>query len=111
MVREVLTIEIVPELAEGARQTLSLAGYKNVQVRTGNGYLGWPERAPFSRIIVTAAPESVPPALIEQLAPGGIMVVPVGRDSQQMTIVTKGAGGVTEKKTIRVLFVPMVEPR
>lgn len=111
LVREVLTIEIVPELAERARQTLTEIGYKNVQVRTGNGYLGWPERAPFQRIIVTAAPEKIPQALLDQLAVGGIMVVPVGRDSQQMTIVTKTAKGVTETQTMRVLFVPMVQPR
>ena len=111
LVREVLTIEIVPELADRARQTLAETGHANVQVRTGNGYLGWPERAPFSRIIVTAAPEKMPPALIDQLAVGGIMVVPDGRGSQQMTIVTKAASGVTETKTIPVLFVPMVDPR
>jgi protein-L-isoaspartate(D-aspartate) O-methyltransferase len=111
LVHEVLTIELVPELADRARQTLADAGYANVQVRTGNGYLGWPERAPFSRIIVTAAPEKIPPALIDQLAVGGIMVVPVGRGSQQMTIVTKTASGVTETKTIPVLFVPLVDPR
>ena len=111
LVREVLTIELVPELADRARQTLAETGYANVQVRTGNGYLGWPERAPFSRIIVTAAPEKIPPALIDQLAVGGIMVVPVGRGSQQMTIVTKAASGVTETKTIPVIFVPMVDPR
>ena len=111
LAREVLTIEIVPELAERARQTLSELGYKNIQVRTGNGYLGWPERAPFQRIIVTAAPEKLPDALVAQLAVGGIMVVPVGRDSQQMSIVTKTASGFTETKTIPVRFVPMVQPR
>lgn len=111
LVREVLTIEIVPELAARARKTLAEAGYKNVQVRTGNGYLGWPERAPFQRIIVTAAPEKVPQALVDQLAIGGRMVVPVGRDAQQMTIVTKTATGITETQTMRVLFVPMVQPR
>ena len=110
LVREVLTIEIVPELAERAHRTLAQAGYKNVQVRTGNGYLGWPERAPFQRIIVTAAPETIPQALVDQLAVGGIMVVPVGRDAQQMTIVTKTTTGVTNTQTIRVRFVPMVEP-
>jgi protein-L-isoaspartate(D-aspartate) O-methyltransferase len=111
LVREVLSIEIVPELAERARQSLALAGYTNVQVRTGNGYLGWPERAPFQRIIVTAAPPTIPKALIDQLAVGGIMVVPVGQDSQQMTIVRKTAQGVTETETMRVLFVPMVQPK
>lgn len=109
MVREVLTIEIVPELAERARQTLREVGYRNVTVRTGDGYLGWPERAPFSRIIVTAAPPEIPPALVNQLAVGGTMVLPVGIDSQDMTIVTKTAEGVAQKKTFPVRFVPMVK--
>ncbi len=77
-------------------------------MRTGNGYLGWPERAPFDRIIVTAAPPEIPQALVDQLAIGGIMVVPVGTDYQEMVIITKTAEGVTEKRTIAVRFVPMV---
>ena len=77
-------------------------------VRTGNGYAGWPEKAPFPRIIVTAAPDEVPPALVEQLAPGGAMVVPVGTSFQEMTIVTKTAQGIARKATIPVRFVPMV---
>jgi protein-L-isoaspartate(D-aspartate) O-methyltransferase len=108
LVREVLTIEIVPELAATARTALAAGGYRNVQVRTGNGYAGWPERAPFARIIVTAAPPEIPPALVEQLAVGGIMVVPVGTLAQEMTIVTKDARGVAAKQTIPVRFVPMV---
>jgi protein-L-isoaspartate(D-aspartate) O-methyltransferase len=111
LVREVLSIEIVPELAERARRTLAGAGYGNVQVRTGNGYAGWPERAPFERIIVTAAPRELPPALVEQLAVGGTMVVPVGAMFQEMTIVHKTAGGVTTRRTIPVRFVPMIEGR
>jgi protein-L-isoaspartate(D-aspartate) O-methyltransferase len=106
--REVYTIEIVPELADQARQTLAQLGYKSVHVRTGNGYAGWPERAPFPRIIVTAAPDEVPPALVEQLAPGGTMVLPVGTGFQEMTIVTKTRQGVTQRTTIPVRFVPMV---
>ncbi len=106
--REVYTIEIVPELADRARETLAGLGYKNVHVRTGNGYAGWPEKAPFPRIIVTAAPDEVPPALVEQLAPGGAMVVPVGTSFQEMTIVTKTAQGIARKATIPVRFVPMV---
>ena len=109
LVREVYSIEIVPELAERARRTLAAIGYRNVQVRTGNGYLGWPERAPFSGIIVTAAPPEIPRALVDQLAVGGVMVVPVGSLLQEMTIVTKTASGVTEQRTIPVRFVPMVE--
>jgi protein-L-isoaspartate(D-aspartate) O-methyltransferase len=105
---EVYTIEIVPELAERAKKALADLGYKNVFVRTGNGYAGWPEKAPFPRIIVTAAPDDIPPALVEQLAPGGTMVLPVGTSFQEMTIVTKTAQGIARKSTIAVRFVPMV---
>lgn len=108
IVREVLSIEIVPALADRARQALAETGYRNIQVRTGNGYLGWPERAPFSRIIVTAAPPDVPSALLDQLAVGGTMVLPVGVGWQEMTIVTKTAGDIVHRKTIPVRFVPMV---
>lgn len=109
LAREVLTIEIIPQLADRARATLSEAGYSNVTVRTGNGYLGWPERAPFQRIIVTAAPDAIPQALVDQLAVGGIMVAPVGTASQEIVIVTKTPQGVAEKRTIPVRFVPMVQ--
>jgi protein-L-isoaspartate(D-aspartate) O-methyltransferase len=105
---EVYSIEIVPELADEARRSLASAGYDKVQVRTGNGYLGWPERAPFSRIIVTAAPPTIPQALVDQLAVGGVMVLPVGRMFQEMVILMKDAKGVTERRTIPVMFVPMV---
>jgi len=108
LAREVYTIEIVSELADGARRVLAEAGYNNVRVRTGNGYLGWPEQAPFPRIIVTAAPAEIPPALIDQLAVGGTMVIPVGTMSQEIRVVTKNAMDVTEKRTISVRFVPMV---
>jgi protein-L-isoaspartate(D-aspartate) O-methyltransferase len=108
--RQVYSIEIVPDLADGARLALERAGYRNVEVRTGNGYLGWPDRAPFDRIIVTAAPPEIPQTLVDQLADGGIMVVPVGTAFQEMVIITKTAEGVTQKRTIDVRFVPMVEP-
>ena len=111
LAREVYSIEIVPELAEGAREALDAAGYRNVHVLSGNGYLGWPEHAPYPRIIVTAAPPEIPEALVEQLAVGGIMVLPVGTMFQEMTIVTKSAEGVAEKRTIPVRFVPMVDRR
>ena len=104
---EVYTIEIVPPLAERARATLSRLGYRNVHVRAGDGYKGWPEAAPFDRIIVTAAPDHIPQPLLDQLAVGGRMVIPVGDTFQQMTIVTKTPQGVTEQRTIDVLFVPM----
>ena len=108
LVREVYTIEIVRELADRARVTLDSLGMKNVSVRHGNGYLGWPDAAPFTRIIVTAAPETLPQVLVDQLAPGGILIAPVGRAEQMMTIVEKTPAGVVKRETIPVLFVPMV---
>ena len=109
LVRQVYSIEIVAELAESARRTLTAAGYRNVDVRTGNGYAGWPEHAPFDRIIVTAAPPEIPQALVDQLAIGGRMVVPVGTLLQEIVVVSKGARGVSETRTIPVRFVPMVD--
>ena len=106
--KEVYSIEIVPPLADSARNLLRELGYKNVQVKTGNGYLGWPEHAPFDAIIVTAAPEEVPQALVDQLAVGGTMVVPVGSGFQHMVIITRRESGVVERRTIPVAFVPMV---
>jgi protein-L-isoaspartate(D-aspartate) O-methyltransferase len=111
LARLVHTIEIVPALADQARRALAEAGYTNIDVRTGDGYRGWPERAPFSRIIVTAAPPQIPPALVEQLAVGGRMVLPVGTGDQEIVIVTKTADGVATTRTIPVRFVPMVEGR
>src|SRR5687767_2319634 len=108
LAKEVYTIEIIPELAEGARSLLREMGYKNVQVKTGNGYEGWKEHAPFDAIVVTAAPDQVPQALVDQLAMGGTMVVPVGTGFQKMTIITRSESGVVERRTIPVAFVPMV---
>jgi protein-L-isoaspartate(D-aspartate) O-methyltransferase len=108
LVRDVYSIEIVEALASRARDTIATLGHANVHVRHGNGYLGWPEAAPFDKIIVTAAPPDVPRTLIDQLAAGGMMVVPVGRGEQMMTIVRKTPGGVTMTETIPVRFVPMV---
>ena len=110
--KEVYSIEIVQELGERAKKVLGELGYSNVEVRIGNGYLGWPEKAPFDAILVTAAPDEIPKALIEQLGVGGRMVVPVGTSFQEMVIVTKSKDGVTEKRTMGVRFVPMVsKPR
>ena len=113
LVKEVYTIEIVPPLAARARDTLAALGYGNVHVRDGDGYGGWPEHAPFARIIVTAAPARIPQPLIDQLAPGGIMVIPVGeRNSMQwMTIIEKKATGIVERRTIAVAFVPLTRKR
>ena len=105
--REVYTIEIIPELAESARLVLADLGYANVHVKAGNGYLGWPEHAPFDAILVTAAPEEVPQGLVDQLAVGGKMVVPVGATVQDMMIIERTQRGVIERKTIPVRFVPM----
>ena len=112
LAREVYSIELVPALAERARQTLARLGYRNVQVRAGDGYQGWPEHAPFSRIIVTAAPEAIPQALVEQLAVGGRMILPVGpaAGDQELVIVTKSKDGIATVRSLPVRFVPMVKP-
>ena len=112
LAREVYTIEIVAELGERAERTLAELGYRNVHVRVGDGYQGWPDRAPFSRIILTAAPEEVPGALVDQLAVGGTMILPVGpvRGDQELRILTKTAEGVTTQRSLPVRFVPMVKP-
>ena len=110
--REVYTIEVVPELAERARTTLAALGYGHVHVRRGDGYDGWPEHAPFAKIIVTAAPEALPPALVDQLAVGGTMVVPVGPPlgDQELRILRKTDRGVVTERSLPVRFVPMVKP-
>jgi protein-L-isoaspartate(D-aspartate) O-methyltransferase len=107
LARTVYTIEIVAPLAERARETLRRLGYRNVEVRTGNGYLGWPEHAPFDRIMVTAAPDEVPPALIKQLKVGGLMAIPVGTTSQELRILRRTETGTETLKTLPVRFVPM----
>lgn len=106
--KEVFSIEIVEPLAEQAKKRLAELGYKNVQVRAGDGYRGWPEHAPFDVIIVAAAPTHVPQPLIDQLAPGGRLVLPVGGYPQQLTLITKSADGTIRRRVIApVLFVPM----
>jgi protein-L-isoaspartate(D-aspartate) O-methyltransferase len=108
LAKEVFTIEIVDALAKRARATLVELGYRNVDVRSGNGYLGWPEHAPFDRIIVTAAPPDVPPALVEQLKIGGLMAIPVGVGDQELRIMRRAATGMETIATLPVRFVPMV---
>ena len=110
LAREVWSVEIVPGLAARATAQLAALGYTNVHVRHGDGYLGWKEHAPYDAIVVTAAPDHVPPALVEQLAVGGRMVIPVGRGDQQMRVLRKTATGVIEERTIEVRFVPLVRP-
>lgn len=107
LARDVYTIEIVEPLAERARATLASLGYTNVHVRAGNGYGGWPEEAPFDRIIVTAAPEEVPPALVEQLKVGGVMAIPVGALIQELRVMRRTPSGMETIKTLPVQFVPM----
>ena len=107
MTDSVYSIEILPELAEQSRALLPRLGYETVQVRTGNGYLGWPEEAPFDAIVVTAAPDEIPQVLVDQLAVGGLMVIPVGTDHQEMVVLTRTPSGIVEKRTLRVRFVPM----
>ena len=105
---EVYSIEILPDLARAAADKLKELGYTNVEVRAGDGYRGWPEHAPFDGIIVTAAPERIPQPLIDQLAVGGRMVIPVGGFFQELKVFTKEKDGrITEKDMIPVRFVPM----
>ena len=104
---QVYTIEIVEPLAEGARKILAELGYKNVHVRAGNGYAGWPEQAPFDRIMVTAAPDEVPPALVEQLKIDGLMAIPVGTYDQELRIMQRTKDGMKTLRTLPVRFVPM----
>jgi protein-L-isoaspartate(D-aspartate) O-methyltransferase len=111
LAKEVYTIEIIKSLADSAREKLNELGYaSNVHVKWGDGYRGWPEHAPFDCIIVTAAPESVPEALVEQLKPGGIMIIPVGKYYQELLRIRKTEKGTTKKSIIPVRFVPMVHP-
>jgi protein-L-isoaspartate(D-aspartate) O-methyltransferase len=111
LAREVYTIEIVEPLGKSAREALASLGYRNVHVRIGDGYQGWPEEAPFDRVIVTAAPEDVPPALVEQLATGGLMAVPVGTVFQELKILRKTPAGLETLARMPVRFVPMVKGR
>jgi len=112
LARRVYSIERIPELARSARARLRELGYRNVEVRCGDGYLGWPDAAPFDAIVVTAAAPSLPPKLLEQLEPGGRMVVPVGMPSrhQELILVTRDRRGKIESRSLLgVAFVPMVE--
>lgn len=112
LAKHVFTIEIIPELAEDAKNILNHLSYKNITVRAGDGYKGWPEEAPFERIMVTAAPTEIPQTLIDQLAPGGRMILPVGAQFlvQYLWVIEKDdQGTVTKEKILPVRFVPMVK--
>ena len=105
---DVYTVEIVEPLAEMARQTLERLGYKNAQVRHGDGYRGWPEHAPFDAIIVTCAPDKIPPDLVAQLKDGGRMIIPVGGGMNQELVLLRKQGDQIEKQSVLpVRFVPM----
>ena len=106
----VFTIEILPELAEGARRTLAELGYERITVITGDGFRGLPDEAPFDAIVVTAAPVDVPPPLLEQLAPGGRLVIPVGGRRQTLQVLERTAEGVKRTSLFEVRFVPLVGP-
>ena len=114
LVSRVFTVELVDPLAQSASAVLRRLGYSNVTVRSGDGYLGWPDEAPFDIVLVTAAPEQVPAALVAQLKPGGRLIVPVGRawDVQDLQLIEKDAGGkVKTRSVIPVRFVPLVKKR
>lgn len=106
LVQRVYSVEIIEELAQQAKQRLARQRCANVELRLGNGYYGWPEHAPFNKVIVAAGVELVPPPLLQQLKPGGRMVIPTGLpDSQQLMLVEKDAGGrVKMKEIMRVRF-------
>ncbi|MFO0996084.1 MAG: protein-L-isoaspartate(D-aspartate) O-methyltransferase [Alphaproteobacteria bacterium] len=111
LAQTVFSVEIVPELAEAARQRLKRLGFANVEIRAGDGRNGWPEQAPFDAIIVTAAAREVPPALLQQLKPGGRMAIPLGGRmlGQDLVLVRKDeSGAVTERVILPVAFVPLV---
>jgi protein-L-isoaspartate(D-aspartate) O-methyltransferase len=113
LVSEVFTIEILEPLGLAARERLRALGYKNVEVRIGDGYQGWPEKAPFDVILVTAGAEKMPPALVEQLNPGGRMVIPLQKvgDIQMLTLVkkrSKDPADISIREILPVRFVPLV---
>jgi protein-L-isoaspartate(D-aspartate) O-methyltransferase len=109
LVRHVYTIELVEPLGRQAQALLERLGFKNVTVRIGDGYEGWPEEAPFDKILLTAAPPEVPQRLIDQLKPGGRLVAPVGTGWQELVVIDKDMkGGVRRRTEFPVMFVPMV---
>jgi len=108
LVTDVFSIEIVPELAERAGNTLKRLGFDNVRTKAGDGYQGWPERAPFDAIIVTCAPDHIPNPLVSQLKEGGRMIIPVGNlGDQSLYLLEKREGKIERKAVLPVRFVPM----
>ncbi|MGE4551451.1 MAG: protein-L-isoaspartate(D-aspartate) O-methyltransferase [Opitutales bacterium] len=107
LVREVCSIEIIPQLGERSKNLLSKLDYGNIDVRIGDGYKGWPDKAPFDAIIVTAAPPQVPQPLLDQLKVGGRMIIPVGKFNQGLLLITRTATGYDRRNVMPVRFVPM----
>jgi protein-L-isoaspartate(D-aspartate) O-methyltransferase len=113
LVQRVYTVEVVEPLATQARERLQRLGYANVEGRVGDGYFGWPEHAPYDGVIVTAAAPYIPPALVEQLAPGGRLVIPLGEayGAQDLVLLSKdGSGAVRQTSVLSVVFVPLTGP-
>ena len=108
LVAEVYTMETVSRLAKRAETLLDRLGYGNIRFRLGNGHHGWPEAAPFDKIVVTAAPAKLPKALLDQLKPGGRMIVPVGRWRQELVLIHHTPDGCRQERLMPVRFVPMV---
>lgn len=109
--KEVYTIEIIPSLATKARKVLDSLGYQNIFTRIGNGYFGWPEKAPFDRIILTAAPPEIPSVLVDQLSSdNGRMVLPIGTWDQDLILIIKTPKGIEKRNITPVRFVPMINP-
>ena len=106
--REVLTIEVVAPLAARAQEVLGRLGYRNIRFRIGDGGLGWPEEAPFDAVMVAAAAAEIPPALEEQLAPGGRLIIPVGVEFQELCLVSRTRKGLERERLLPVRFVPLV---
>jgi protein-L-isoaspartate(D-aspartate) O-methyltransferase len=111
LVKEVYTIEIVEKLGKRAQQTLDTLGYKNIHVKIGDGYKGWPDKAPFDAVIVTCAPEEIPEPLVEQLEEGGRIIIPVGKAGsvQRLVRAIKKKGRLRTENVMPVRFVPMVK--
>jgi protein-L-isoaspartate(D-aspartate) O-methyltransferase len=107
---EVVSLEIIPELSASAGERMNRLGLRHVQLHVADGYLGWPDAAPYDRIVLTAAPPDVPRVLLEQLADGGRLVAPVGVDHQALVVIDRRGQSYTRQSSLDVRFVPMVHP-